>query len=243
MSKSISFHFGINELDPFWYHGERGLLASCENDAIAMAGIAQQSGFQDSVVILSKDAIRPTFFKLMDRAIKSLGSGDILLLSFSGHGFQLADLSNDEADGLDEAWCFFDGVISDDQLFQTFGMLTEGVRLMIVSDCCFAGGFPKSASGVSRISRPFPTRTSDFSIGACGRLIAGSQEYQFSSSGVQNSRFTRAILKVWDHGRFRGNFQHFYQSVCREMDFGQVPKLVHFGREWENFENQPPFKI
>lgn len=42
------------------------------------------------------------------------------MLSYSGHGGQLPDLNGDESDGRDETWCFFDGELVDDELYNSF---------------------------------------------------------------------------------------------------------------------------
>ncbi len=37
-----------------------------------------------------------------------LARGDLFMLTFSGHGGQVPDVSGEEADKLDETWCLYD---------------------------------------------------------------------------------------------------------------------------------------
>ncbi len=50
-------------------------------------------------------------------AAKQLKSGDLLFLTYSGHGGQVPDVTGEEDDKLDETWCFFDAQLIDDELF------------------------------------------------------------------------------------------------------------------------------
>ncbi|KAJ1497054.1 Ca(2+)-dependent cysteine protease, partial [Coelomomyces lativittatus] len=77
---------------------------------------------------------------LVDQAMP----GDSLFLHFSGHGYQVKDISGDELDGYDEAIlpCDFEteGYILDDVLYDILVRpLKEGVRLTVVFDSCHSG--------------------------------------------------------------------------------------------------------
>jgi hypothetical protein len=68
-----------------------------------------------------------------------LNSGDIYVLSYSGHGGQIPDVSHDEADKQDETWCLYDGELIDDELYLELARFKSGVRVLVLSDSCHSG--------------------------------------------------------------------------------------------------------
>src|SRR3954468_18170022 len=107
MPKGLSLHIGVNFLKVGLYCTSAG-LKSPQNNARAMAAIAIMEGFQPPVMLLNEQATKNNFLNHFDAIIPELESGDTFLLTFSAHGGQIADDSGDEADGLDEIWCFYD---------------------------------------------------------------------------------------------------------------------------------------
>jgi hypothetical protein len=85
-SKGYSLHLGLNAVDPAHYGGWDGKLNACEADAKDMAAIAKALGYTESTVLLTRDATSTRFISEMLRLATALKSGDILLLSYSGHG-------------------------------------------------------------------------------------------------------------------------------------------------------------
>lgn len=74
-----------------------------------------------------------------------LKSGDIFMLSYSGHGGQLPDRNGDEADQQDETWCLYDGQLVDDEIYASLGRFASGVRILVFSDSCHSGTVVKMA--------------------------------------------------------------------------------------------------
>lgn len=66
----------------------------------------------------------------------SLRSGDMLLLTYSGHGSQVPDKNSDESDGQDETWCLYDRMLVDDELNALWSQFKSGVRICMLSDSC-----------------------------------------------------------------------------------------------------------
>jgi metacaspase-1 len=138
MPQAISLHLGLNAVDPHAYKGWSGPLQGCENDAHAMQAIADARGFT-SRLLLGADATRPNLLGAMDRAAAELAAGDLLLLTYSGHGAWLPDRSGDEPDQRDEAWCLHDGLLIDDEIHDRLCSFAARVRVLVVSDSCFSG--------------------------------------------------------------------------------------------------------
>jgi hypothetical protein len=144
MAKGISLHIGLNQVDPNHYQGWSGPLNACLAVAEDMEQIAIHSGFQ-ARTLMDSAAGREALISAMKQAAGALTAGDIFFLSFSGHGGQVPDLTQEEEDGLDETWCLYDGQIIDDELNSLFGLFGAGVRILVVSDSCHSGTATRGA--------------------------------------------------------------------------------------------------
>jgi hypothetical protein len=144
MAKGISLNIGLNSVDPAHYSGWEGKLIACEADAEDMAAIAESKGFSTELLLTSQ-ATRERVDERLRAATKALASGDILLLTYSGHGGQLPDLSGDEADQEDETWCLYDGELVDDELYEKIAEAPKGARVLVISDSCHSGTVIKEA--------------------------------------------------------------------------------------------------
>lgn len=149
MPAGIALTIGLNSVAPEHYEGWSGELSACEADATDMAQLAKSKGFAVATW-LSKQATRAKVVSEIANAANILQAGDIFMLSYSGHGGQLPDLnrdesSNEDADGLDETWCLYDGQLIDDELYAEFKKFVKGVRILVFSDSCHSGTVVKVA--------------------------------------------------------------------------------------------------
>jgi hypothetical protein len=133
-----ALHIGLNEVSAAAYAGWTGPLAACEFDADDMADLAKHQGIKSSV-LLTKKATRAAVLSGIRKAAKALAAGDLFLLSYSGHGGQVPDISGEEADKQDETWCLYDGQLIDDELYFELSRFKAGVRIVVVSDSCHSG--------------------------------------------------------------------------------------------------------
>jgi hypothetical protein len=136
--RALSLHIGLNTVSGAHYGGWTGPLAACEFDARDMAALAAGKGMKPTV-LLTKDGTRAQVLAALRNAVKTLGKGDFFLLTFSGHGGQVPDVSGEEADKLDETWCLWDGQLIDDELYVELGKFATGVRILVLSDSCHSG--------------------------------------------------------------------------------------------------------
>ena len=137
-SKAQSIHVGLNAVDPKHYEGWSGDLVACEFDANDMTAIARDAGIKPTL-LLTKKATRANVLAALRSAAKTLASGDLLFLTYSGHGGQIPDVSGEEQDKLDETWCLYDGELIDDEVFLEISRFAEGVRILVLSDSCHSG--------------------------------------------------------------------------------------------------------
>lgn len=144
MPVGFSLHIGLNRVDPAHYQGWSGPLNACEADANDLHAIATNRGFTPTL-LLTAAATRQNVIDKLNSAATQLNSGDIFLLSYSGHGGQVPDLNGDEADQQDETWCLYDGQLVDDELYAILGQFRPGVRILVLSDSCHSGTVVKMA--------------------------------------------------------------------------------------------------
>lgn len=143
-SKGLALTIGLNSVNPAHYGGWSGDLVACEADAVDMTAIGKKKGFKVTT-LLTKACTRDRVAKEIKAAAASLKSGDIFLLTYSGHGGQLPDLNADETDAEDETWCLYDGELVDDELYILLGKFVKGVRILVFSDSCHSGTVTKQA--------------------------------------------------------------------------------------------------
>ncbi len=140
--KGISLHVGLNRVDPIHYAGWKEELVACENDAHDMETIARSQGFVTQS-LLTKAATSTALLGTIEKAVKELVEDDVFLLTYSGHGGQINDVTNEQPDGLDESWVLFDRQLIDDELYAAWSIFRPGVRILVISDSCHSGTMTK----------------------------------------------------------------------------------------------------
>ncbi len=121
-------------------------LRGCVNDVKDLSAVLVEfHGFKTSDISVLLDAAATK--KAIEAGIKKLmresKKGDVALLHYSGHGSNVPDDAEDEADGRDEILCPTDldwnDPLRDDWLRRTFDGLPAGVALTVIMDCCHSG--------------------------------------------------------------------------------------------------------
>src|SRR5260370_32586691 len=105
-----------------------------------MKGIVEWLG-DSSNILLDGDASSSAVIQQIGSAARQLSSGDILLLTYSGHGGMIDDVTGGEPgdDGKDETWVLYDRMVRDDELQQLWDQFEAGVRIVVRSDSCHSG--------------------------------------------------------------------------------------------------------
>lgn len=288
--KAMAIHIGLNAVSPAHYEGWTGDLVACEFDAKDMAAISRASGMTPKM-LLTKNATRAKVLAALRDASTQLKSGDMLFLTYSGHGGQIPDVSGEEKDKLDETWCLYDGQLIDDELYLELGRFTNGVRILVLSDSCHSGTvtraivprldpaarskmmppsvamrtynhhkafYDKLQKDVARAAGAGKSVDPDAALaqvavstrltGIATRckasviLISGCQDNQTSMDGNHNGAFTEQLLKVWNHGAYRGTYANLHAAVKGGMPMSQSPNLFTLGRA-AAFMRQQPFSV
>ena len=146
MSKGLSLHIGVNHCNPDHYGGWSGPLDACEADAQVMHQLAVNAGFQ-ATLVETVSATREFVGGFIDTAAAQSEAGDIVMITYAGHGGQVEDIDGDEIDDIDETWCLYNGQLLDDELSIYWSKFAPGVRVLLISDSCHSGTVAKSTAG------------------------------------------------------------------------------------------------
>jgi len=268
MATGLSIHLGLNHVDPVHYEGWDGALGACESDARDMCALAKSQGFSTAAFLLSDEATSAALAQSLRSAARQLVKGDLLLLTYSGHGGQVKDTNGDEADRMDETWVLYDRQVIDDELYAMWGRFKAGVRILVLSDSCHSGTILRDVSpsrnGAPR-RRAMPTEVvkqvqkaharfyrgiqaatpsgEKLRVRATALLISGCMDNQYSMDGPRNGAYTAALKRVWAGGKFTGNYRAFRDRIASLMDPSQTPNYSVVGAPNPVFEAQKPFTI
>jgi hypothetical protein len=125
-------------------------LDGAVNDAKILERAFKQANV-NTQVLLDEQATRAGFDRAWHNMLNKAKKGDIIILTFSGHGIQLNSdtLPLDELDGQDEAIIFHDfngkqGFITDDELYSLFEKASD-YKIVVVIDACHSRGMVRGA--------------------------------------------------------------------------------------------------
>lgn len=176
--KAVSLHMGLNTVSAQHYGDNLGALDFCVSDAEAMQALAKDQGF-DTTLLTDGAASRDALMSALSEAAKTLQAGDIMMISYAGHGGQLPDFNQDEMGGpdmdrLDETLCLYDGQFVDDELFALWSQFREGVRLVAVFDSCHSGTVVRAPASL----RPAPeVKARRMSLAGASRVFRQNEDF------------------------------------------------------------------
>lgn len=273
MPSALSINVGLNSVDPGRYGGWDGQLVACEFDAQDMRALAESNGIGEGRVLLTAEATAEAVTAAIGDAARRLEPGDLLFLTYSGHGGQVDDTTGEEDDRLDETWVLFDRQLLDDELYDLWGQFEPGVRIFVLSDSCHSGSVTRQLRArFDEIVRDQERRTKELPpdvqakeirahrdeyaaiqkahpsgdetpVGAHVLLISGCQDEQLSLDGASNGLFTQTLLGVWAKGTFEGDYATLHEQIVARMPEEQTPELSLVGAPSEEFEHERPLTV
>ena len=226
---------GINN-----YPGIFNDLKGCVNDAKDWSTLLQGFGFETSLM-LDSQATRTNIKAAMQNLVEVTGAGDVAVFTYSGHGTQLADPSNDEGDTYDEAICAYDGNIIDDELRVFLDDLHPQATLVVISDSCFSGSvtrlapdpaiprfIPPTFSTVGMLpNRPFLLPEADMPEILITGCTDSEYSYDAEFDGRPNGAMTASAIRVIMQNRditYR-QFHACLRAILSSNDYPQTPQL------------------
>lgn len=147
-------------------YGGTNRLASCVNDANAIAQWLQSAGYENAEIAVVTDATRNDMISALDALVQrsKQSKPQQVLIYYSGHGITLEDDNGDEGpnDPNDEAFVTVDDIesaesveelIVRDDLFYEFTreLRKHTQRLVVLLDCCYSGGGLKAIGSDSEL--------------------------------------------------------------------------------------------
>jgi len=240
---------GIND-----YPGTGSDLAGCVNDAHDWADELAKRDFEVDVLLdgaATGDALREGIRTRLDAA----RSGDVVTITYSGHGTWVPDRDGDEPDRRDEALCPYDirtrGPLLDDELFELFSDRARGVRVVLVSDSCHSGTVSRyapptrddagrvrflppgvflseaEARSARRLPRVYRGRPRHAAL-----LLSGCQDVEYSYDAVfdgrPNGAFTYVALAALRRLPEGATYRAWMAEICKALpsqDYPQQPGL------------------
>jgi metacaspase-1 len=247
MPKGISLHIGINSYNNRSYSplGMRlPVLPNCNRDAIVYYEIAKRFRY-DPAILTDKDATAEQILLGIEIAARYLECGDKFFVTFSGHGTHIHDFDQDEDDARDEAWCCYDKLIIDDELYARWKLFRPGVRILVIADSCHSGTSTKDPTKPVISNNKLPRSKIGYDLQATVLLLAACQDAQiaYGGSNILNSLYTHWMLKVIQTHNFCRNYRELHRMVHYHMPGDSKPKLYSFGPEAAAFEKSRPFLI
>lgn len=259
MFKGISLHIGLNEVDSSAYKVDVPFLPGPESDALSMLKLASQLGYETSL-LLGSNATSQNVASQIDSVASKLNTGDIFLLTYSGHGSSIPDKSGDEKDKRDETWVLYDREFLDDEIALHLARIKPSVRVVILSDSCHSGTVAKSPISAPKFLKPKflsmelsnqiyelnqqkydeirkSTPKQDLVDEAVGCLISGCQDNE-PSYDDNGGLFTKAFLKVWGDGKDLTPAK-LTKSITAILRGIQTPNLLYFGKQSSKFTRSP----
>jgi len=246
---------GIND-----YPGTGSDLVGCVNDANDWAE-ALTERFFDTDVMLDAQATGDAIRDGIRRKLGGAEAGDVVVVTYSGHGTWVPDDDGDEPDHRDEALCPYDIAagrpLLDDELYDLFCERERGVRAVLISDSCHSGAVARFApslrpdAGTVRFLPPSTFLAPDQARRAArmprvtaGRpryanlLMAGCQDFEYSYDANfgdrPNGAFSYVALATLREMKEDATYQEWMARIAQQLpsqDYPQTPGLNGSGAQ------------
>ena len=103
--------------------------------------------------------------------------------------------------------------------------------------------YRKNKAFYDKILKNGKLKNADAKVKASVLLISGCQDNQLSADGDFNGLFTSNLLRVWNNGKFKGNYRAFHKTILARMPPDQTPNYFRVGTTNPGFEAQKPFTL
>ncbi len=220
-----SLHIGLDRVSPAAYGGWNGALSDCVLDANNMRNVALKNGYQVTM-LLNANACNPSVRDALKGLASLAVSGDRVLITYSGHGGQLADTNGDELDKMDETWCLFDGELTDDAINNLLAKFRAGVEVVVLSDSCHSG----TVSRMMKRRKATKEKAVLAEVKASVLLISGCQDVETSASTGHGGAFTNAFLESYQpkekNGIFDKVLDYFFPKPKQAPNMGELYKRI-----------------
>jgi len=258
--KTYSLHIGVSQVDENHYKYQLKPLACCATDAKLMYQFGAYLGYDKQTILLNEAATTTKVKEHIEAYSQKLVAGDLLVLTYSGHGSLIPDLNGDN-DGTDGTWCLYDRQLIDDELPHLWKLFKEGVNILVILDSCHSGSAIKDLT--DEVPKYFKQGESVFlahkemyakillqenvdeaDVKCSVLLLSACQHEEEALSGDPVSYFTRIMMEtICEQSNQLFSYENLYNKV-REISAQEkviYPNYMSYGKPTSFFDEQPPF--
>lgn len=168
------------------------------------ARLAGELGYQEVTRLPGAEATRGRLAATLADLASRARPGDIVLISFAGHGGRLLLDAPGDAEVVHECWHLFDGPWSDAELNAALDAFSSGVRVVVVSESCFAGGMARATAGAW---------THRGGAGPSVRYLLAASEDAAAWASSRSGLFSRALLETFAAGEGLSSYPAFLEAL------------------------------
>jgi hypothetical protein len=142
VSQGYSIHIGLNHVDmtsPEYQGVIVPELFGCLRDADRMEELARVQGCGTVRTLRDGQATANHVLEAIAATAGSMGAGDLLILTYSGHGSRIPDPDRASEGGYDPTWVLYDRMLAGKELGAMWPRFAPGTRIAMVSDSCHSG--------------------------------------------------------------------------------------------------------
>lgn len=257
----------------------RSPLNGCINDTILLTKVfTEKYGFEHNnvKVLADEEATTHNVLNGLSWLVKNACAGDTLVFHYSGHGSQVPveDISNtDEDDGLDEILCpvdidFYNSLfIRDHETGVYFKSLPEGVKSLVILDCCHSGTGLRNGNckplpeGVkNRFMAPpissllsCPSISIDDDLSFITPIKKSKSLFSSSCVAINNTQGSTVLISgckdnqtsadAFINGRYHGALTYYLVETLKEYDwtisYSKLIKIINKKMDKYSYEQNP----
>jgi len=167
VANGYSLHIGVVDPNPNCVPGDLGNGATGSDSAAAQMRdqiTTKTRGFLDPTngdnLLLNASATRYAVYDRLDRITAALHDGDLFVMTLAGHGTRVVDEPGDSSeeaadDGHNQAFCLYDGLWIDDDIYRYLATITARARVIVVAQACYSGSIITEPFDLRRASPEF----------------------------------------------------------------------------------------
>lgn len=230
---AAALHVGINA-----YPGGNSLQC-CVADAKGMAKIF------GGRLLLDKAATRKAIMAAVSETVRKPKAGEWAVITYSGHGTQMADTNGDESDLWDEAIVDVNlDVILDDEFQGLLHGRHRQARILVVCDSCYSGTIHRAAPLFNKQHLPALRKSNaryvpravvkpkkrEVNVGPQKALpnvvvVSGCADFELSYEGDKYGVLSGAIIQEYGPGTIR-QLAMLVKRAVDDSGYPQHPQLV-----------------
>ena len=246
-SNYVAVCIGLTAVNPAKYSGWAGDCPGCDIDAKGMYNLFVKEGYTTTLLLNSACTIGNVRNTLI-YAAKNLKDNDLLVIAMSGHGGQERDYNGDEADGMDETMCLWDGQLIDDEMLLIIRQFPN-IRLVLINDQCHSEGNFRAVLRDAQQAVSFGywgEQKAELMVDKGewnGQLIqfAGCREANYSYGSIVGGTWSQSLLRCIQTQNGL-TWVGWFEAANSIMPANQVPVYSEFGSVQNYFRQLPALK-